>query len=80
MNLLSALIVPGLIVASPAMAQSLTEPAYKDSHKVSVPKKPKPSNSCASYGPGFVWVASSGSCVKIGGSVELETGMRLSHR
>jgi len=80
MNLLSALIALGLIVASPVMAQSLTDPVYKNSHRVSAPKKPKAAHSCASYGPGFVWIEGTGSCVKIGGSVELETGMRVSHR
>jgi len=76
-NLLSALIALGLIVASPALAQSLVDPLNKDNHRVSAPKKLKPASSCASYGPGFVWVESAGSCVKIGGSVELQTGMRI---
>jgi hypothetical protein len=31
-------------------------------------------NPCAQYGPGFVKVAGSGMCVKIGGSVNFEAG------
>jgi hypothetical protein len=45
-------------------------------------KPPKPStvlrpvkeNSCAQYGPGFVRVADSDTCVKVGGSVRVDVG------
>ena len=31
-------------------------------------------NSCAAYGPGFVKVESTGTCVKIGGAVRVDVG------
>ena len=31
-------------------------------------------NSCAAYGPGFVKVEGSGTCVKVGGSVQIGAG------
>ena len=30
-------------------------------------------NGCASYGQGFTWVEATGTCVKIGGSVRVDT-------
>jgi hypothetical protein len=47
------------------------------------PKKPESSNTlrpkgnpCAQYGPGFVQVMGSTTCVKVGGSVTIESGGR----
>jgi hypothetical protein len=34
-------------------------------------KRTAPVNSCAAYGPGFVKVEGSGSCVKIGGTLDI---------
>ncbi len=32
--------------------------------------------SCASYGRGFYWVEATGTCVKVGGSVSVDTSVR----
>ena len=40
-------------------------------------KPPKSDNSCAVYGAGYVKLAGSETCVKIGGSVSVDTGTRL---
>jgi hypothetical protein len=37
-------------------------------------KEPKYDNSCAAYGAGFVKVAGTNTCVKIGGSVSIDAG------
>ncbi len=33
-------------------------------------------NACASYGQGFSWVEATGTCVKIGGSISVDAGVR----
>jgi Porin subfamily len=37
-------------------------------------KEPASGNSCAAYGPGFVKVDGTGTCVKIGGAVRIDAG------
>lgn len=36
--------------------------------------KPRPANSCADYGSGFVRIEGSDTCVKIGGSISVGAG------
>jgi hypothetical protein len=43
-------------------------------------KPPKAENSCAAYGAGFVRLADTGTCVKIGGSISVGAGTRVEHR
>jgi hypothetical protein len=37
-------------------------------------------NGCAGYGPGFVKVDGTGTCVKIGGAISVETGTSVGPR
>jgi hypothetical protein len=37
-------------------------------------------NACAGYGPGFVKVDGTGTCVKIGGAISVETGTSVGPR
>jgi hypothetical protein len=37
-------------------------------------------NACAAYGPGFVKVDGTGTCVKIGGAISVETGTSVGPR
>jgi hypothetical protein len=42
-------------------------------------KPPKADTSCAAYGAGFVRLADTGTCVKIGGSISVGAGTRVGH-
>jgi len=76
-------IVPvALLLASQAGAQqssrlNFDQPANAKTLPV---KPPKADNSCAAYGAGFVRLADTGTCVKIGGSVSVGAGARVGHR
>jgi hypothetical protein len=68
--------IVALLPASTAMAEpngtpKAQKPAAADRL---LPTKPAAANSCAAYGPGFVKVAGSDSCVKIGGGIGIEAG------
>jgi hypothetical protein len=59
------------------MAQSSTSqqpPRSAGSDKVVPMKRTAPVNSCAAYGPGFVKVEGTGTCVQIGGSISVDAG------
>jgi Porin subfamily len=70
------LIVVAALSASPLMAQSSTPPKTPKP----VPDKVLPMkgtarvNSCAAYGPGFVKVEGTDTCVQIGGSISIGVG------
>jgi hypothetical protein len=69
-----------LLLASAAAAESshplkLDQPTSVTSLPV---KQPKSVDSCAAYGAGFVKLAGSDSCVKIGGSVSIGVGGNVS--
>jgi hypothetical protein len=42
------------------------------------PKRTTSTRACEAYGAGFVYVAGSNTCIKIGGSVRVETSKSLS--
>lgn len=71
-----------LLSAGAAFAQTRL---LKDNDKqldlpaASTPKVPI-RNPCSAYGPGFMRVEGSDSCVKVGGSVGVETGRRTRGR
>jgi hypothetical protein len=76
-NTLLAIVVAVLLPASIALA----EPASRQkSDKPAAPGRLLPlkasgaGNSCAAYGPGFVRVDGSETCVKIGGAVSIGVG------
>ena len=68
-----------MLCAPPAFAES-TRPLKLDTpvnSDKSVPLKDKnSSNSCAAYGPGFVKVAGTDTCVQVGGSISAGAGIR----
>jgi hypothetical protein len=58
----------------PASAQQSRE-QKSDKSAVSLPLRPKAAaNPCAEYGPGFVRVEGSPTCIKIGGSISVGAG------
>jgi hypothetical protein len=60
--------------AAPAPAQR-AHPQVPDKPPVSVPlHAPKAANPCAEYGPGFVRIEGSSTCIKIGGSLGVGLG------
>lgn len=75
----SFLFIAALLYASSALAEStrplkLDKPAITDK---SAPLKGKgSSNSCAAYGPGFIKLEGTDTCVQIGGSVSVGAGVR----
>jgi hypothetical protein len=70
-------IVPVILVAVllswGAVAQQSKQP-QKSTSNSKTPHIPASRNPCAQYGPGFVKVAGSDMCVKIGGGVGVEVG------
>ena len=73
------LIIAALLLASSAAAES-SRPLKLDTPVTAgkaVPLKGKASsNSCAAYGPGFVKVEGTDTCVQIGGYVSIGAGTR----
>jgi hypothetical protein len=65
-----------VLSASSASAQQLRDQKPDKPAAVSIPlRAPKAAaNSCAEYGPGFVKVEGSSTCMKIGGSISVGVG------
>ena len=70
-----------LLLASQAAAQQSPQLKFdQPANAKTLPvKPPKPDNSCAAYGAGFVRLADTGTCVKIGGSISVGAGARAGH-
>jgi hypothetical protein len=66
-------VVVAVLPAWVAVAQQSNQPR-KNPPKSKTLHPPVSGNPCAQYGPGFVKVAGSDMCVKIGGSVSIEAG------
>jgi hypothetical protein len=61
--------------AAPASAQQFRE-QRQGKPATSLPLRPKAAaNPCAEYGPGFIRIEGSSSCVKIGGNVSVGAGV-----
>lgn len=79
MRNLFVIILVAIFSAPPAFAESrrplkLDTPA---TFNKPVPLKGKPSSSsCAGYGPGFIKVEGTDTCVQIGGSISVGAGVR----
>jgi hypothetical protein len=74
------LVIVTLLPASMAMAESTGAPKAQKpaaADRLLPTRGPAAANSCAAYGPGFVKVAGSDSCVKIGGGIEAGGSGRL---
>ena len=76
------IVVAALVLASPAMAQSSNPPKVPktQSGKTLPIKGASSANSCAAYGPGFIKVEGSDTCVHIGGSISIEAGGAIGGR
>jgi uncharacterized protein YfaP (DUF2135 family) len=74
-----SLVIAAVLCASSAFADS-TRPLKLDTPATAdrpAPLKGKASsNSCAAYGPGFVKVEGTDTCVQIGGSISVGAGVR----
>jgi hypothetical protein len=74
--LLLAIVVAGppasAIAAEPSLILKPEKPS--DSDKLLPIKQPQAANSCTALGPGFVKLAGSDTCVRIGGSVRIDAG------
>jgi len=75
------LILISLLTTSAAAAEALRlPPAERPQAATTVPLKGAPgkarAGSCATYGPRFVMVEGTGTCVKIGGSISIDTTVR----
>jgi hypothetical protein len=75
----SSLVIVAMLCASPALAESarplkLGTPVATD--KPVPPQGKASSNGCAAYGPGFVKVEGTDTCVQIGGSISVGAGVR----
>jgi hypothetical protein len=72
-------VVLGVVIASSADAQTLTDP-YPKTTTASAPAattKSRPAahvKNCSAYGAGFMVMPSTDMCIKIGGSVTVEAG------
>jgi hypothetical protein len=71
------------VAAAPAMAQVIGEPIPGQSTTTSKATPWKPATTarpCPEYGPGFVRMEGSTACVRLGGSVAVEYGVRTGGR
>ena len=76
-------IVPvALLLVSQATAQQSPQLKFdQPANAKTLPvKPPKADNSCAAYGAGFVRLADTSTCVKIGGTISVGAGARVGHR
>jgi Porin subfamily len=75
-NLLLAIVIL-LLAASAVLAQSSVAPKPdrpKNSEKPLPPKRSGNGTACAAYGPGFVKLEGTDTCVRIGGSIDVGAG------
>jgi hypothetical protein len=68
-------LLPASAMAESSGAPKTQKPATAD--RLLPTRGPAAANSCAAYGPGFVKVAGSDSCAKIGGGIEAGGSGRL---
>jgi hypothetical protein len=81
-NTLLAILV-AMLPASIAVAQQTGAAKPENPIRAAKPlriKRADPGNSCAAYGPGFVKVDGSETCVKIGGGIDIGVGSSTTHR
>jgi hypothetical protein len=74
-NILLAIVVAALPVAIAAAEQpGRQRPDPTPERLLPVKRDAGAGNSCAVYGPGFVKIDGTGTCVKIGGAIEIGAG------
>ncbi|GKQ51203.1 hypothetical protein [Bradyrhizobium sp. Ce-3] len=73
-----AVLIPAAAFAQQGDRRSFQTPP--DAGKTLPTKSATRSNPCASYGPGFIKVEGTDTCVKLGGGISVEGGTRSSGR
>jgi porin-like protein len=74
------LLALALPVASVSAGQT-RPPKFDQQGEKNLPvKEPRSDNSCAAYGAGFVKIAGTNTCVKVGGSISVGAGGRIGGR
>jgi hypothetical protein len=74
----SLLVIVALLL--PALSAPAEQPGIQNSDRTAPPGKTLPlkgassGNPCTAYGPGFVKIAGSDTCVKVGGAVSVDVG------
>jgi hypothetical protein len=74
-----------LVIAAQSVASALAEPSSNKRDQPAAAAKPTakhaaPGNPCSAFGPGFVKVDGSETCVKIGGAVSVGAGSSIGSR
>jgi hypothetical protein len=67
--------VSALVLAAFALSAAAEHPAQR-TNKAEKPAPGRKANPCAQYGPGFVQLAGTNTCIKTGGAVDVEGGSR----
>ena len=81
-NILLVCVVTALAVSTAVADPLAPQKPARTTIPAAIPDKPLPvkrsgdADSCAAYGPGFVKVAGSDTCVKVGGAVSVEGTVR----
>jgi Porin subfamily len=79
-NILLMLVVATLPVSS-VLAETVTIPKPRKQPAEYLPSKRAPAgNSCAAYGPGFVKIEGTETCMKMGGGIGIGAGMSAGSR
>jgi hypothetical protein len=68
-DLMTKIIIAALVAMLPACVAAAEQP-----RKPTAAPRPVRGNPCAAFGPGFVKVEGSSTCIKVGGSVSVEAG------
>jgi hypothetical protein len=63
-----------LVLAASAISVEAGAQPSQEKHKPAKPAHSRKVNPCAQYGPGFVQVAGTNTCIKVGGAVGVEGG------
>jgi hypothetical protein len=68
-----AILVVVCVALSPTLTSAAEQPAQQTRKP---PVTQSPVNPCAAYGAGFVQIAGTSTCVKVGGHISVEVGGR----
>jgi hypothetical protein len=72
---IAAVTVQALVTETSVQAQTLANPTPQPrATATSAPPESKEPKPCPAYGPGFVQVPGTNTCIKIGGSVQVQGG------
>ena len=75
-KLLLALVI-GALATSGALARDPAQQSHDDAKKPAPVRHPAKIKDCAQYGDGFVQIAGTDTCVKVGGYIRMEGGVNV---